>query len=501
MSEPISAGGRIRQRALATPDEVAVTFLPHDGGTVEVTCEELERRSNQVARLLDVNGVRPGDRVGLGIRNSPEHLVAALAAWKIGAGIVTMRWDVPAWERDRLLEVAGAHTVLGEYDDRSDAGAQIISIDRAGVLDGSEVEIVVPPIPPIAIPTGGSTGASKAVLLPTPTELAPGMAFAAFYATFGVEQVSSHIVMGPLYHANPLLMAHTALFDAQHLVLMERFNPQGLVDAIREHRPQFMTLAPTMMRRLLEVAGIEELDFSCFRMILHTTAPCPAWLKRRWIQLVGGELLWETFASSELVGSIIVRGDEWLEHPGTIGRPAPGTELRLLDDGLQEVAVGEVGEVYMRLEGVEAPLFDYLGPDAPKVIGGGFVSVGDLAYRDAEGYVYCADRRTDLIITGGANVVPAEVEAALGEHPEVDDVAVIGLPDEDWGHRVHAIVAPRNQERPPSAEQLREFAKSRLSAYKVPKSFELVDALPRSEMFKIRRSALVAERVPSRAGR
>jgi bile acid-coenzyme A ligase len=145
-------------------------------------------------------------------------------------------------------------------------------------------------------------------------------------------------------------------------------------------------------------------------------------------------------------------------------------------------------------------LFDYIGLDRPKVIDGGFVSVGDLAYCDADGYIYSADRRRDLIITGGANVVPAEVEAALGEHPEVADVSVIGLPDEEWGKRVHAIVEPVDSDRPPSTEELRTFAKSRLSSYKVPKSFELVAALPRSEMFKVRRTALVDERADPEAG-
>jgi bile acid-coenzyme A ligase len=484
-------GGRIAELADEAPERVALTYLPVGGARRDLTTNDLDRWSDQVATLLRERGVRPGDRVGIGLRNSPEHVVAALGAWKVGAGIVTMRWDVPAWERERLLDVTHPVLLLSDHDEPG--AVPTVDIARAQDLPVRR-EPAVTPVQPMAIPTGGSTGASKAVVLPVPGALVPGSVFGPNYDMFGIPPVERHLVMGPLYHSNPLLMVHAGLFDGQHIVLMERFDGPALLDAIRDLRPQFMTLVPTTMTRLLEVPGIDDVDWSCFHMVLHGTAPCPAWLKRRWIELVGAERLWEIFASSELVGSMIVRGDEWLEHPGTIGKPTPSTELRLLDEQLRDVPVGEVGEVYMRIRGVEAPLFDYLGPDRPKVVDGGFVSVGDLARLDAEGYVYSADRANDLIITGGANVVPAEVEAALSEHPGVADVVVIGLPDPEWGQRVHAIVQPVVGS-DVSEDELVAFAKARLTAYKAPKSVELVAELPRSDMFKVRRAALVAERV------
>lgn len=491
-SSAVSLGARISQLAEQQPERVGLVYFPADGPHRDLTYRQLDEQSNQVARLLTDLGVQAGDRVGVGLRNSPEHVVAALGAWKLGAGIVTMRWDVPAWERDRLVEVTTPVVVLSDRDDPSGA-VPLVDIARAAGCSALPVEAITPE-QPMAIPTGGSTGASKAVVLPVPGAMVPGSVFGPNYDMFGIPTVERHLVMGPMYHSNPLLMVHAGLFDGQQLLLMERFDGPALVRIIDSHRPQFMTLVPTTMSRLLEVHGIERVDWSCFHMVLHGTAPCPAWLKRRWIDLVGPERLWEIFASSELVGSMVVRGDEWLEHPGTIGKPTPSTELRLLDDDLQDVPVGEVGEVYMRIAGVETPLFDYLGTDRPKVIAGGFVSVGDLARRDADGYVYSADRRQDLIITGGANVVPAEVEAALSEHPGVADVVVIGLPDADWGQRVHAIVQPRDGDDPPTEQDLLAFARARLTAYKAPKSVELVDELPRSDMFKVRRSALVDER-------
>lgn len=491
--QAISLGARIRQLADEAPDRVALQFFPSAGPPRDFTYRDLDSWSDQVATLLEEHGVRAGQRVAIGLHNSPEHVVAALGAWKIGAGIVTMRWDVPTWERNRLIDVTHPALMLSDHDEAESNGVPVIAISHAKDTLARRVDIHVP-VQPMAIPTGGSTGASKAVVLPVPGEIVPGTIFDGFLAMFGISPITSHIIMGPLYHSNPLIMMHCGLFDGQQMLLMEKFDSQQLVDIIAECRPQFMTLVPTMMRRLLDLPDIAEVDWSSFHMILHGTAPCPEWLKRRWIDLVGPTRLWETFASSELVGSLIIRGDEWLAHPGTIGRPAPGTELRILDEDLQEVAPGVVGEIYMRQAGLEKPLFDYLGKDRPKIVDGGFVSVGDLGRMDADGYVYSADRKGDLIISGGANVVPAEVEAALGEHPAVADVVVVGIRDEDWGQRVHAVVQLRKTEPAPSAEGLREFAKARLSSYKVPKTIEFLDELPRSDMGKIRRSALAAER-------
>ncbi|MFF9363835.1 class I adenylate-forming enzyme family protein [Streptomyces griseoluteus] len=489
---PVSLGERIRGLAQEKPHTVALSFFPCDGERQDLTYAELDRRSDQVAALLLRHGVHAGQRVTIGLRNSPEHVVAALGAWKIGAGIVTMRWDVPQWERDRLLEATAPAAVVTDHADPT-AAVPVIDIGVAGDLPAHPVDIT-PPAQPMAIPTGGSTGSSKAVVLPVPSKITPGAAFGGNYAMFGIEPVQRHVVMAPLYHGNPLMMLHCGLFDGQHILLLEKFDIGLLLRVISEDRPHFMTLVPTMMRRLLDAPGIDEVDWSCFHMILHGTAPCPQWLKRRWITLVGADRLWEIFASSELVGSIIVRGDEWLDRPGTIGRPATGTELRILDEDLRDVPTGEVGEIYMRLAGVEKPLFDYLGKDKPKVIDGGYVSVGDLGRRDADGYVYSADRKDDLIITGGANVVPAEVEAALSEHPAVADVVVIGVPDDEWGHRVHALVQTELEQPQPTAAELIAFARQRLTTYKTPKSVEFVARMPRSDMFKIRRSALAAER-------
>ena len=502
MTAPVSFGQRIRDLADARGEQVALVFIDVDGSEAGITYRDLDRRSEALAHRLRAAGVGANDLVGIVLRNSPEHVIAALAVWKVGATVLTIRWDVPDWERGRLLTAARPAALIGEtegVDSSTDAPLPMVPVNlsaddykQTGTTSLRLVDCT--PKRLVAVPSGGSTGASKAIVMPIPGALVPGRAFGATSATFGIEPIERHIVFAPLYHGNPFVMVHTSLFDGHTVILLEKFRTGLLIDAIARHHPNFMTLAPTMMKRMLDDPAIASVDWSCFHMILHGTGPCSAALKRQWIDLVGETRLWETFASTELVGSLIVRGDEWLEHPGTVGRPSPTTELRVLDESGAAVPTGTIGEIYMRTKGAGAPKFAYLGGDQAKVDTEGFVSVGDLGWVDEDGFVYSADRRADLIIRGGANVVPAEVEAALSEHPEVADCAVIGLADDDLGQRVHAVVVARSPEHPPTIEALERHCRDRLAAYKVPRGFEFVEALPRSDMFKIRRSALVADR-------
>jgi bile acid-coenzyme A ligase len=219
----------------------------------------------------------------------------------------------------------------------------------------------------------------------------------------------------------------------------------------------------------------------------------PPSLVHRWIGLVGADRFYMAYGMTEALGLAALRADEWLDHPGSVGRGYRETEIRILDSDGNDVPTGEIGEIYLR-----SPLsgyYRYLGGAAklPET-DDGFGTAGDLGRLDADGFLYIADRRSDLIISGGANVYPAEVESALIEHPEIADVVVIGLADEAWGRRVHAVVEPTDTEHPPDAAALIAFAKSRLAPYKVPKTVEFVDRMPRSEASKVSRSALVDAR-------
>jgi bile acid-coenzyme A ligase len=301
-------------------------------------------------------------------------------------------------------------------------------------------------------------------------------------------------VPAPLYHNNGFM--HTAnLLAGDRLLLLQRFNAARLLDAIERHRVTGFVATTIMLQRIAREPGAGERDLSSIEWVMHGAAPLPEWLARRWIDLVGPTHFFVCYGSSEGAGATFARGDEYLDHPGTVGRGAIGTELRILDDDGTELPTGEVGGIYMRQP--QGVMSTYVGDVAPiPETGDGFATVGDLGFLDTDGYLYLADRRVDMIVSGGANVFPAEVESALSEHPGVGDVVVIGLADEEWGRRVHAVVQPADAGAPVAADDLIAWCRERLSPYKVPKSIELVDAIPRSEAGKLNRAVLVAERDP-----
>jgi bile acid-coenzyme A ligase len=219
----------------------------------------------------------------------------------------------------------------------------------------------------------------------------------------------------------------------------------------------------------------------------------PTSLVRTWFGLIGAERLYMAYGMTEQLGLTSLRGDEWLERPGSVGRGFRDTEIRIQAPDGTILPPGEIGEIYMR-----SPMtgsYAYLGgASLLPTTDDGFGSGGDLGHLDEDGYLYIADRRVDLIITGGANVYPAEVESALADHPDIADVVVLGLRDPEWGRRVHAVIEPRDHDHPPTAEAVIAFAKQRLAPYKVPKTVEVVSEIPRSAATKVNRSALVAER-------
>jgi bile acid-coenzyme A ligase len=274
---------------------------------------------------------------------------------------------------------------------------------------------------------------------------------------------------------------------------MEKFDAARVVDMIERHRISTFNCTPTMLKRIADLPDIEARDLSSIRVIVQGAAPMPPSLARTWIELVGGEHIFFAYGMSEALGITAARGDEYLEHQGTVGRGLHGTEVRVLDPLGEDLPPGEVGEIHLR-----SPVHGgstYLGA-APQMstTPDGFSSVGDLGYVDDDGFLFVVDRRVDLIISGGANVYPAEVEIALMDHPKVADVVVIGLRDDDWGRRVHAIVEPADPADPPTFDEVRSYAKSRLAPYKVPKSLEVIAEIPRSAATKVNRGALVAER-------
>jgi bile acid-coenzyme A ligase len=480
----VSIAARICDLAATHGDEVAYRHIGIDGHEPSFTWREVDRRSSQVAGALAQRGLGYADRLAIALRNSPQLLFGVLAAWKLGAVPVPMRWDLPAWERDRLEAAIDGRVHLDEDD--------LAWIDATADDDVPDLPDVVSP-QVNGICSGGSTGLPKVIISNRPGVVAEVLS-APFAEMWGrhIPRPQEICVLGPLYHTNSFGTLYQFL-EGDHLVVMERFDAARIVDIIERYRISLFHCTPTMLKRIADLPDIDRRDLSSLQAILQGAAPMPPYLVRRWSELIGPEKVFMAYGMSEGLGLVALDGVEWMAHEGSVGRPLRGTEVRVLDADGREVAPGEIGEIFLRSASYGGST--YLGRATPmRATDDGFASVGDLGYLDDDGYLFVADRRVDLIITGGANVYPAEVEVALIEHPKVGDVVVIGVKDDEWGRRVHAIVAPRDPADPPTFDELRAYAKSRLAAYKAPHSMELVDAIPRSEATKVNRSALVEAR-------
>ncbi len=485
-SHPVSYGRRLRDLAELHGDARAFVFAPVDGPDIDVSWNELEARSNQVARLLAERGVGYDDLIVVGLKNSTEHFFASFAIWKLGACVLPLRFDLPAWERERLLEVAAPRLVIAEWTDTDQAIVTLDQIRATTDRPSGPLPDVTPPRQS-AIASSGSTGRPKIIVAPIPGEIDP----ATEDRMTGVT-TSCQLIPAPLYHTNGFTAYRFLLLD-EPLVLMERFEAARAVELIERYRVGTFIAVPTMLQRIARLDGVTERDFSSVMAVQQGGASMPEWLTRFWLDLVGAERFFMSYGSTERVGLAIVRGDAWLEHPGTVGLGHNGTEIKILDPEGVELPPGEVGEIFMRQPSAAGPSFEYVGASAPPKTPDGYTSIGDLGWLDDDGYLYIADRRVDLIITGGSNVYPAEVEAALTEHPGVADVVVIGLPDQEWGHRVHAVVQPATGIAL-TPDELDAHCRVRLSPYKRPKSFELVERLPRTDAGKINRTRMVDER-------
>jgi bile acid-coenzyme A ligase len=482
--DEVPFGTRLQDLAQQLGDEPALVALALDGSARRLTFAQLDNRANQWGRALVAAGAEVGSLVALAIPNSEHLVLAALGCWKIGAVPVPMHWDLPEWERSRVLTTIEPAVIVDEQHQ------QELAASAANQSDGPLPAVVSPTVNGIC--SSGSTGVPKVILNLAQAIWTPETSMPFLAAWAPVAQPQTILVPGPMYHTNgfsPL----SYLLGGDRLVVLEKFNAAAVVDAIERYRITNFTATPTMLARIAALPDIHLRDFSSVVWILQGAAVMPHALLRTWFDLLSPEQIVMAYGMTENLGLTALRGDEWLAHPGSVGRGFRDTEVRILDTQGRPLGTGEHGEVYLR-----SPMsagYRYLGgapllPSTPD----GFRSAGDVGYLDTDGYLYIADRRSDMIITGGANVFPAEVECALAEHPDIADVVVIGLADPQWGRRVHAVVQLADPGRSLTEQQVVDYAKGRLAAYKVPKTVEFVDEIPRTAATKINRSAMIEAR-------
>lgn len=479
----LSFPARLHDLAREKRDGPAVMFIKQDGSELVLSWTELDLWATQVAHLLIERGAKPDTMIVINLPNCLEHIVSAFGIWQVGACAVPVSYGLPEAERDRTIGIAEPSAVIADRD------GCVTRADIAAVR-GNNAE----PLPDVisqpgkAICSGGSTGTPKLIVDPNPWAAMPGVYAAGLSAVTGMQPGMRAMLPGPLYHNLPFTFSCIMLYEGASIVLFERFDARQVVDVVKRHGIEMLALVPTMMQRMARLPGLDRSDLASVKAIFHTASVCPEWVKRAWIDLVGAEAVYEAFAATEAIGHSGIRGDEWLEHPGSVGRPT-GTDLRITRADGTEAETGEVGEIFFRSQQELAKGYVYVGAPPATTTEDGFTSLGDMGWLDEDGYLYIADRRVDLIISGGANIFPAEVEAVLTDHLDVQDAAVIGLPDPEWGKRVHAIVQTTADE-----ATLDAHCREHLAAYKVPRSYEFVSEPLRNEAGKLRRTALVAER-------
>jgi bile acid-coenzyme A ligase len=481
--EQVSLPARIRFLAAERPDEQAYWHVSPDGGVLGFTWSWLDSRSSQLAGALQERGLGFGDRLGMGLRNSPHFVLGVLAAWKLGAVPIPIRWDLPGWELERLLEVIDPRVSLTE--------------DDVTWIDGTS-EAPVIHFPDAVSPqrhgicSSGSTGTPKVILSAAPAVFDEVFSTPLAEMWQPIPRPQLILVPAPMYHVNAFAALNN-LLSGDSLVVMEKFDAERAVDLIERHRITTFTATPTMLQRIADLPDIDLRDLSSLVWITQGAAPMPPSLVHRWAGFIGPEKIFMAYGMTEGLGVTALRADEWMTHEGSVGRGLRDTELRIMDETGRELPPGVVGDIYLRSGAYKG--YIYLGDAARlRTTDDGFSTVGDLGYLDAEGYLYLIDRRVDMIISGGANVFPAEVEIALIDHPKIADVVVIGLKDPEWGRRVHAIIEPADPSAVPTVEEVIGYAKGRLAPYKVPKSIEIVDAMPRSAATKVNRGRLIEAR-------
>ncbi|MEU8656440.1 acyl-CoA synthetase [Actinoplanes philippinensis] len=482
------------------------TAVVEPGGRT-LTYGELAGEADRIARGLIEAGLGEGDTVALLMPNGADILAAYFAAVQIGLHVVPMNWHLTAAELGYILRDSGARAFLAHH---RFAGAARGAADDAGLP--AEGRYAVGDIPgfrslaalgaggsgrpsprtlgALMVYTSGTSGRPKGVRRPLlgldPDQVPPVSLW--FFGLFGLRPFDDHVHLccSPLYHTAVMNFAVISLQFGHTVVVMDHWDAGSFLRLVQQHKVTHSHMVPTQFRRLLALPPSvrTSFDVSSMRAMIHGAAPCPQPVKREMLDWFGPVVI-EYYAASEGGGALITAA-EWRERPGSVGRPWPGSRIRVLDDDGKDCAPGEAGTVYLQMGDAT---FEYHG-DAEKTRASWrdrMFTVGDIGYLDDDGYLYLCDRASDVIITGGVNVYPAEIENELSVHPAVADVAVFGIPHDEWGEEVKAVVQPAPGVTPGDAltTELQAFLAGRLARFKLPRTIDYASSLPRDPNGKL----------------
>ena len=469
-------------------------------GDRSLTYAQLNARARRVANALSALGVEAGDRVAVMTYNSIEALEISAGLSKLSAIVVLLNYRLREHEVAYIINDCQAKVMI--------AGAGLVGVveQAHAEVTGQVTYVAVSAEPPQGwhqyeellasanedVPqstgelgstmsyTSGTTGKPKGAYRPTSVSIDTVMGIV---QAFALSPSDVHLLAGPYYHSAPNFFVTMNLVMGATLVVQPKYDPVEALRLIDRHKVTTTFMAPTLLQRLCDVPEdvFSQYDMSSLRTIILGGAPCPYALKVRAIERFG-EHIWEFYGATETGFATILRPEDQLSKPGSCGQVGPRQEIRLLDEVGNEVPDHVPGEMYVR----NTSLAEYFNkPEATqKNKRDGFFSVGDIAYRDAEGYYYICDRKIDMIISGGVNIYPAEIEAVLTAHPAIADVAVIGVPDPLWGESVKAIVELHKGAKA-TEEELITFCTTRIADYKRPRSVDFVTEIPRNPTGKL----------------
>lgn len=437
----------LADRAASAPGAV---MLVDEAGAY--TAAELDDAATHGARVLIDYGVRPDDLVSVALPNGRDHVIACFAIWRAGATPQLVSRALLPEERRRVDETARPAAAIGHPPQ----APNIPWVHLAAAPSSRS------PLPDLAAAswkaptTSGSTGAPKVVRASAPALLDPTQPVSPFLPRDAVQ-----LVCGPMHHSAVFTYAYRGLLTGHRLVILPRFDERAWLEAVEQHGVTWALVVPTMMHRLLRLPAPERAAerIQSLETVLHLGAPCAPTLKRAFLDWVGPSRLIEVYAGSESNGLTMINGDEWLAHPGSVGRPIGGTEIQIRDLAGAELPVGTIGEIWMRRGDI--PAYDYIGARSRRDVKG-WDTLGDVGKVDADGYLYVVDRADDLINRGGEKIAPATIEQALERHPEVRSAVAFGVPDAELGERIEAVADIATAD--VTSDELRDWARTELGS-------------------------------------
>ena len=488
------------RHARDTPDRPAIVMAT--SGEV-VTYRQLDERANQVAHFLRSCGLERGDHISILMENNPRMLEIESGAERVGLYYTLVNAYLAPEEVAYILDNSMSRVFFASAAKRDVAEAaarRCVGLERmviagaasvAGPWERMEDVVASQPVGPVddeslgaaMLYSSGTTGQPKGVIRPLPdarpSDALPVMDFVR--AIWGLREGMTYLNPAPLYHSAPQASVAASIRLGATVVVMEHFDPEQWLRIVEEHRVTHCQMVPTMFSRLLRLPAEvrQRYDTSSLEQIVHAAAPCPVPVKQAMIDWLG-PIVTEYYAATEANGFTFCDSTQWLEHPGTVGRCVLG-ELLILDEDGRECPVGADGTIWFK----GATNFEYFGDPAKtastRSADGSASTVGDVGHVDADGFLYLTDRKSYMIISGGVNIYPQETENLLATHPAVLDAAVLGVPNEDLGEEVKAVVqlADPAAAGPATEKELIAFCRANLAHFKCPRSVDFVDELPR----------------------